>query len=81
MKRNKNIDGFVDKNLIDTSKVLARHTEILLEMQARGYNHQSPIENQLPVIFSHRGTVYVQESLDELKKRCLSCYQRITSEC
>jgi hypothetical protein len=73
MKRNKNIDGFVKNGLIDTSKVMSRHVEIVAEMQARGYNHHSPIEHQLPDKYLHRGSVSVEKSKADLISRCSNC--------
>jgi hypothetical protein len=42
IKKNKNLQGFFDKKLIEINSIITRHDELVFEMIKRGYNHNSP---------------------------------------
>ena len=70
IKQGKSIKGYVNKNLVDTSKIQLRHEELVAEMVRRGYNHKSPLvyEDSLNI-----GIVSSKNSLEELRNRCETC--------
>ena len=70
IKRNRSIDGFVRDGLISTQHISSRHTALVQEMKARGYNHQSPLVYRDTL---KRGSVNVGASVDELRRRCAAC--------
>jgi len=77
IKANKSVDGYVNKNLIMTSKIKERHDALVNEMGNRGYNHKSPLEYDDKL---HKGQVSVLDSIAELVKRCPECKKRIEDE-
>lgn len=76
IKRGLSIAGFVRDELIDTAMLKDRHDIIALEMTARGYNHNSPLEydDVLGV-----GRVDPMRSIGELHRRCADCRELIIS--
>lgn len=74
------IDGFIRKGLLEPASLLARHETLALEMTRRGYNHASPLHveqirealNRLP---SHmlQARVDPAVSLSDLLARCEVC--------
>lgn len=75
LRRGRSVQGFIDKNLIDTSLMKCRHDMLVAEMQRRGYKHESPLE--IDFDFEHEGWVDVDESYYELASRCEDCRDRI----
>jgi hypothetical protein len=57
---------------------MSRHEDLAVEMQRRGYRHNSPMPFQmsLPLRVWHGQKVNRQESLEELKRRCMVCTTR-----
>lgn len=64
------IQGYVDKGLVDTTKIKERHDALVVEMTRRGMNHKSPLEYQDRLSL---GSVDIRESHEELINRCASC--------
>jgi len=78
-ERHYSIAGRVDGNQIEPRSYKARHDALAAEMLARGYNHQSPLEqpdwSYLPD--AHRkASVDVTTADRLLRKRCPECAAR-----
>lgn len=76
--KGKNLLGFVRNGLLDHSNVFERHEEIVKEMEARGYNHKSPIYAfrtfELGLTYSnHPVTLDPEKNLKVLADRCREC--------
>ena len=67
----KNLQGFINNGILETDYVHQRHAELVEEMEARGYNHQSPLKWP-PAPFAE-GKINVWEQLVELYRRCPEC--------
>jgi len=72
--------GYLANGLIDTNKVKQRHEQLVTEMTKRGYNHRSPIDEQLcaDMATQFKNTEYdfsVEANLKELLRRCDRCRQ------
>jgi hypothetical protein len=67
------LDGYVNRGLVDTSKIKLRHEILVLEMVVRGYRHNSPLiyTDALGV-----GKVDAANSAAELHRRCPDCAER-----
>jgi len=64
------IKGYVDKGLVDTSKIRDRHNELAFEMIMRGIGHNS----DLPFFkIEDMGKVNVEENINILINRCTKC--------
>ena len=71
IQRGKNINGFLEKGLVDPSLIHSRHEELVREMERRGYRHQSPIAE---IGFPASGACLdPQANLNELSSRCPVC--------
>lgn len=73
INKGKNILGYIEKGLVDTSTLKARHNELANEMEARGFKHESP----LPLFYyADIGYVDKDKNMIELNKRCSKCKER-----
>jgi len=77
LARGKRIDGYVERGLVETAALEARHDQLAREMLLRGYQHKSPLLN---VTSDHRGHVDRDESEAELKRRCPNCRRLLEHE-
>jgi ribosomal protein L44E len=74
LNRGKRIDGFLRDGLVELRSIRRRHAELVVEMQRRGFRHQSP----LPEFGRRRaGKVDPVSNLSELARRCTDCRKRI----
>ena len=71
LNKGKNIHGFLRNKLVDTDVIKERHDILALEMERRGYNHKSPLEQ--PELEKHFKTVNVAENEIDLAGRCSDC--------
>lgn len=71
-----NIDGYIANNLLEMESLSARHDELVAEMEARGYNHRSPL-SEVPL--PHFGKIDREASQAELLRRCPMCQERFSS--
>jgi hypothetical protein len=73
--KNKSIKGFLDKKIVNPSKIYERHKDIVKEMKKRGFNHRSDLPDlsgkELPAC-----EVNVEKSVRELFSRCEKCRAR-----
>lgn len=74
IKRKMNIQGFIENNLVDTSLLKKRHTQLIKEFKARGYNHKSKL---LPFSIRKMGKVHIEDNIKELARRCKECRKKI----
>ena len=81
LSRKKSITGFINNGLLEPSKIKSRHDAIVAEMESRGYNHKTPINNE-EVLLDHlsylpeaeyNAKVDIAESLTDLIERCPEC--------
>ena len=71
------IRGYIEKGLLETHKILERHEELVIEMNRRGYKHNSPCkEFECP---PPEGFVDIEANYKELKNRCKECCSLINS--
>ena len=74
IRRGTALSGYVKKHLIETAQISNRHEALVVEMLARGYQHNSPLT---PEITNGVGSVDVAYNLAELRTRCTGCKERI----
>ena len=75
IKKGVSINGYIKNKLVETDKIVQRHDELVEEMENRGFNHRSPIDDW-ECDFTV-GEVDVEANLKELSKRCPECKKRI----
>jgi hypothetical protein len=73
--RGRSIDGFLDRGLLEPQNALARHDELVVEMEERGFTHRSPLP-EYPA-YPRLGAVSRERSELELAERCAGCRRRI----
>lgn len=82
--KGKSLKGYIHKNLIEIESIEERHQELVEEMLARGYKHNSPLPEIADI---YQGTFYLdydivyhkinkEESLTDLLSRCPECKKR-----
>lgn len=74
--------GHGEKGQLDTSLIQERHDALVAEMEARGYNHDSPMDyvDDLGAgeISAERDPSVETETIrDELMRRCPDCRERM----
>ena len=74
LNKGKSVKGFVRDGLIEVHSARDRHEQLAVEMLRRGYNHKSPLPEFDSFI---AGSVNVSDNIEELKKRCTECRERI----
>ena len=74
IKKNKKLDGYKKNGLVEVHNIKSRHQELVIEMSDRGMNHNSPLDDFREFNF---GVVDVDNSYNELIKRCMGCRNRI----
>ncbi len=74
----KSIAGYLANNLMEPTKLYSRHEQLAAEMQARGYNHKSPLRVIMIEMTSKEiaARVDVGSSLADLLGRCPECANR-----
>lgn len=68
------IDGYVERDQVDTSRIKSRHDELVAELERRGFSHESPMEYDDTLGL---GEIDETANLEELKARCEHCAERI----
>lgn len=69
IKRGKSIQGYLDNQLVETGKIKKRHNALVKEMLKRGYNHNSPLNDE----FIEAGYADAEANEVELLRRCSDC--------
>lgn len=75
IKQGHSLTGYIEKGLIDLSKIDSRHRELVAEMKRRDFSHHSPLMHL--VWEGETGSVNVEESHAELLNRCHWCRQQL----
>lgn len=76
INRGTSLEGYVQNGLVATADIEDRHRQVAQEMAARGFNHQSPLILKTAGV----GVVDTQQNIDELRRRCVACKERIDNE-
>jgi len=83
MQKKIKMDGYIKNDLLEPLSIKEMHDKIASEMISRGYNHKSPLPNELvknsisklnEKYLNHR--INKQLSLNELISRCDVCRSR-----
>jgi len=69
------LDGYTDTGLMEIHHIPDRHDALAAELERRGYNHRSPIRND--VDYYHAGLVDSDRSKRDLVDRCEACARRM----
>ncbi|KKP77706.1 MAG: hypothetical protein UR73_C0013G0004 [candidate division WS6 bacterium GW2011_GWF1_35_23] len=72
--KNISIQGYLDNKLVNPIEINDRHDLLVIEMQKRGMNHQSPLQK---IDINIIGEIDVQKNINELSKRCKICQGRM----
>lgn len=75
IRRGKNINGYIQKGLVEIHNLSNRHDELAREMKRRGYKHNSPIEF---VCEKKTGKINRKQNTIQLYNRCAECRKRST---
>jgi len=64
---------YIENGLVEVHNIRSRHEELVIEMERRGYNHNSP----LPYFYDPTlGEIDRDEAFQELTDRCPDCWER-----
>ncbi len=79
LKRQINMSGYLNNNLLEPKSLRSRHQLLVKEMNERGYKHNSKLKmdfdiNYLNALKSRK--VDVKKSVIELMSRCNDCKER-----
>jgi len=82
LRKGKNIDGFLEKRIIEPQYLWQRHELLSREMKFRGYRHKSPMNMKEVVNLVKEGnyfghTVNIKEAMIDLYERCPECRKRM----
>ena len=81
IKKGKSLNGYIDKGLIDVTRLSKWHDAVAQEITERGWNHKSPYEHDIArqaQLEYPKGFIDERQSLIELKERCPDCRLRIS---
>lgn len=76
MTRKKNLQGFVDKGLVETKEIINRHDQLAAEMIKRGMNHKSPLDSFAQTVldtYPEQGKLDIEANIEDLINRCADC--------
>ena len=81
LKKGIDFDGYVVNNLVEPAAFAERHAALVAEMEARGYNHQSPLPDVSAELEDYPVNVNIakvnrEKALAELLRRCPECRER-----
>jgi hypothetical protein len=85
LRKSKNIDGFLNNNLLEPLSLYDRHKALVQEMEARGYNHKSPLTEidmeVLSYLKPNRKAWKIDKdlALSDLLSRCPECQKRFSN--
>ncbi len=74
IKKNKSIEGYIRKGLVNPARLFDRHKEIVTEMENRGMNHKSEL-SIFPGVILPIINIDTEENEKELKRRCKKCFR------
>lgn len=70
LNKNKSIEGYISKGLLEIHSLEKRHDELAREMEKRGMVHKSPLPKYKYMV---RGVISKEANLVELSRRCSGC--------
>lgn len=73
LAKGRSLGRFITDRLVSPADAQRRHSELVEEMAARGYNHRSP----LTVVSDVAVAIDTDANLTELARRCPACAKRI----
>lgn len=73
LKKGISVHGYLADNLMEPESLYTRHEVLVAEMESRGYNHKSPLE-QVPTPLAR--PINKQAALAELLRRCPECAEQ-----
>lgn len=80
MRKGLRLDGFIQKGILEPKSAHTRHDDLVLEMERRGYRHDTPIDafefhELISRLYHPANSVEVARewSYNELMERCESC--------
>jgi len=73
IKKGNSVQGFINTGLLEPYVLYSRHDELVAEMQKRGYNHQTPLEQLVDFPSLPPGHIDVKGNEIELTRRCKEC--------
>lgn len=79
LRRFTDVSGYLRNNLLEPLSLRARHDELVVEMERRGYNHKSPLKDfPLEHLTEERIQTQIDRlaSFEELINRCPKCAER-----
>jgi len=77
LKKGISVKGYLADNLMEPASLHSRHDALVIEMGRRGYNHQSPLPIEYPVVINDLAvTIDRPAALAELVRRCPECAAR-----
>lgn len=83
IKNRHSITGYIQNGLLEIESIISRHRELVEEMERRGMNHKSPLEDvpflELVPKWQRRAKVSKSESIRDLIERCPKCKERIAN--
>lgn len=83
--KNVSMKGYLKNGLLQPADLRARHDALVEEMENRGYNHNSPLKEYEPQLFTsltgEEWDTKVDQvyNLEDLTKRCPDCAARMAS--
>lgn len=75
--KNKSLKGYKRNKLVEVHNLKSRHNDLVREMERRGMNHKSPLQEFKDFIY---GEVDSVTNIKELSSRCIECKKRIEGE-
>lgn len=75
ISRQKSVEGYLQKGLLEVHNLHARHEELVKEMKRRGYNHCSEVDEKWKRT-EKQGIIDREKNLGELVRRCERCKHR-----
>ena len=79
LRKEKSITGYIENDLIEPASIKLRHDQLVEEMIKRGYNHKTPITDNLLELLNYLPTEYIEHIIDKdnslkiLLSRCDKC--------
>ena len=81
IKKGRSVRGYIEKNFLVPQYLNKRHDEIVEEMEHRGYNHRSPLEDVTPYLDTwmkgiKMNSFAINDAWCDLVSRCDLCKAR-----
>lgn len=70
LRKSRSLEGHIEKGQLEIHNIRARHAQLVKEMKARGYKHNSPLKT---FCSKKSGKINIKSNEIELARRCKSC--------